>query len=260
MSDLPDSVYDLLSYLPIDDFEVKTYSELLTRSISANYEKSEYQFAYFGVHLLFMTYIYCSVWKIGRFYKNRYEDTVLFARTYRSKEREIDLKNIKSVFEFSYIPEKDIFKFFTLVDLDPGYIGSIVELVDTRNNMAHATGKIEIYSVEEFNRTVNVLLSIAQNITENMTKPIRSWYEKMLLSWADGKFSNLYTSSTDVITEEIIKEFGFSQKELSVCSEFGVSKFNNRELYNLSPEKIDMIKQFHSKTKEICKEILGFDE
>ncbi|MCL2016074.1 MAG: hypothetical protein FWG68_07510 [Defluviitaleaceae bacterium] len=59
---------EMLSYLPInatDKIDVNTYIKNIANSILVNYEGEQYQFAYFGLHLLYMTYIYFSVKKIS---------------------------------------------------------------------------------------------------------------------------------------------------------------------------------------------------
>ena len=56
---------------------------------------------------------------------------------------------------------------------------------------------------------------------------------------------------SDLINEELIKSFSFSQKELAVCSEFGISRFSNKEKYNMSSEEIETIKLAHQETKAI---------
>ena len=56
--------YEILDYLPIDDLEVNDYVGPLFKSSLVTYEKEEYQFSYFAVHLIFMTYIYLTIWKI----------------------------------------------------------------------------------------------------------------------------------------------------------------------------------------------------
>ena len=80
MTDIFDSsevpyLQDIINYLPIDPIDeedVITYIENITNLITVNYKYGQYQFAYFGLHLLYMTYIYCTVWKISRILPERY--------------------------------------------------------------------------------------------------------------------------------------------------------------------------------------------
>ena len=87
---------------------------------------------------------------------------MLFARPYNGKE--VKLEEITSVFEFSKLPEKDIFEFFRLIGLDDSYVKSTKKLIDYRNEMAHATGKIQIYSQETFDNAIDEILSVKKKI------------------------------------------------------------------------------------------------
>ena len=74
---------EIRSYLPIDATDkedVNTYLKNVTDSILINYSNEQYQFAYFGLHLLYITYIYFSVRKISLILPDRYRDAVVFAR------------------------------------------------------------------------------------------------------------------------------------------------------------------------------------
>ena len=106
---------EILSYLPInpiDSEDLTTYLENVSNVIAINYKYGQYQFSYFGVHLLFMSYIYCSIWKISQIESNRYMDSLMFVRAYNGRENDlhIDINNIDSIFNYSLIPEKDVSK------------------------------------------------------------------------------------------------------------------------------------------------------
>ena len=47
-----EEVYEILEYLPIDEVEVNDYVRPLFDSASVTYEKEQYQFSYFAVHLI----------------------------------------------------------------------------------------------------------------------------------------------------------------------------------------------------------------
>jgi hypothetical protein len=134
---------EILDYLPIsavDKEDVSLYVQNITNLILVNYRYEQYQFAYFGLHLLYMTYIYFTVWKISKVIPDRYRDATIFARAYNS--RGLDFLNIKSIFQYSLVPEKELPKIFRLIGLDGGQLGNISGLVDTRNDMAHASWQV----------------------------------------------------------------------------------------------------------------------
>lgn len=250
-----EGIYELLEYLPIEDVEVNDYISPLFNSASVTFEKEQYQFSYFAVHLIFMTYIYSTVWKIGQFHKTNYEHSLLFARPYNGSD--INLKEVKSVFEFSHLPEKDIFEFFALIGLDNGYIQSTKKLIDYRNEMAHATGKFQISSEDNYNNAIKDILNIMAKIHEKLSFTIRDWYREELLNYAKNGLSEQYSSSSDYINNIFISGYSFSQNELLICKEFGLSKLKNRDESGLSRESIAKIVEFHESVKEKYAEKIG---
>ena len=53
-----EEAFEILDYLPSDDLEVNDYVTPLFNSALVTFEKEEYQFSYFALHLIFMTNIY----------------------------------------------------------------------------------------------------------------------------------------------------------------------------------------------------------
>lgn len=127
---------EVLNYLPIDpadEEDVINYIQNVTNLVAVNYKYGQYQFAYFGLHLLYMTYIYCTAWKIGQIEPERYKDAIIFARPYNGRERDLKIEDADSIFAYSLIPEKDIARLFRIIELDRSQISAVSDLVDTRN-------------------------------------------------------------------------------------------------------------------------------
>jgi hypothetical protein len=250
-----DEAYVIFDYLPLEDIEVNGYTKPLYNSAIVTYEKKEYQFSYFAMHLIFMSFIYSTVWKIGQFHKEKYEDSLLFARPYNGSS--VDFKEINSVFEYSHLPEKDIFEFFALIGIDNGYIKSIKRLIDFRNEMAHATGTFQISSESHFNDALRELLSVSSNIQEKMNLAIRSWYREVLINYAKNGLTDTYATPTDFVAEVFINNLSFSKKDLEVCKDFGLNKLKNRKESGLSKEEIEKIVEFHESVKEQYNTLIG---
>ncbi len=252
-----EEVYEILDYLPIDDLEVNDYVTPLFNSTLVTFEKEEYQFSYFALHLIFMTNIYSFIWKIGQFYKERYEDSLLFARPYNGCQ--VDFKEIKSVFDFSNIPEKDIFEFFSLIGVEKSYIKSIKSLIDARNQMAHATGKFQISTEVEFNDAIRELMSVLENLQTKLNLTIREWYKFELLNYAKTELEESHLTISDYIDSVFLTNHGFSKKDLIACVQFGLSRFRDKDQFDLSKVEIDRIKEFHEVLKIKYAEIMGIE-
>ena len=216
---------EILTYLPIDpsdEEDVINYIQNITNLVAINYKYGQYQFAYFGIHLLYMTYIYCSVWKISQIEPERYKDAVIYARSYSGRENEFRIDDPESVFVYSLMPESDIAKIFKIIGLDNSQITNVGEYVKTRNEMAHASGKFEILNEDSFDTNVHSLYISIKNIHKKMDSCIRKWYEQVLLSFCKGEFEG-YENPKDVILEQMIQSFKLSVNELLVCNEMSVS-------------------------------------
>lgn len=230
MSDIVDYtevpyLQEILNYLPIDpadEEDVINYIQNITNLIAVNYKYEQYQIAYFGIHLLYMTYIYCTTWKISQIESDRYKDAIIYARPYSGREKEFKIEEPESVFAYSLMPESDIAKIFRIINLDNSQITNVGEYVKTRNEMAHASGKFEIPNEESFDTKAHTLYISIKNIHNKMDTCIRKWYEQVLLSFCKGEYEG-YDNPKDVISEQMIQSFKLSVNELLICNEMSVS-------------------------------------
>ena len=216
---------EILNFLPIDpvdEEDVSNYIQNITNLIAVNYKYGQYQFAYFGIHLLYMTYIYCTAWKISQIEPDRYKDAIIYARPYAGREKEFKIDEPESVFAYSLMPESDIAKIFRIINLDNSQITNVGEYVKTRNEMAHASGKFEIPNEESFDTKVHTLYISIKNIHNKMDVCIRKWYSQVLVSFCKGGYEG-YDNPKDVILEQMIQSFKLSANELLVCNEMSVS-------------------------------------
>ena len=247
---------EILSYLPInptDEEDVINYIQNITNLVAVNYKYGQYQFAYFGLHLLFMTYIYCTAWKIGQIESERYKDAIVFARPYNGREKDLKIEDADSIFAYSLIPEKDIARLFKIIGLDRSQILAVSDLVDTRNEMAHASGKFEILTEDGYDAKANSVLVSISCIHRCMNKLIRKWFTKMLLSFCNDEYDG-YHSPIDVISELMIQSFKLSVNELLVCNEMSV-----RDLITSHRELKEQLNDFKKTLFNYCEE-MGYIE
>ena len=218
-------IQEILNFLPInpeDEEDVINYIQNITNLIAVNYKYGQYQFAYFGVHLLYMTYVYCVAWKIGQIEPDRYKDAIVFARPYNGRERDFKIEDADSIFSYSLMPEKEIAKLFRIIGLDKSQIAVVSNLVEMRNEMAHASGKFEILTEDIFDAKVSNVITSMKNIHRCMDTLIRKWYEQVLISFCKGEYEE-YDNPKDIIAEQMIQSFKLSTNELLVCNEMSVS-------------------------------------
>lgn len=243
---------EVLSYLPInpeDEEDIVNYVQNITNLIAVNYKYGQYQFAYFGVHLLYMTYIYCTAWKIGQIEPRRYKDAIVFARPYNGRERDLRIEDAETVFAYSLIPEKDIARLFKIIDLDHSQISIVGDLVDIRNEMAHASGKFDILTEDGFDAKAHSILTSISSIHRCMDKFIRKWFSDVLLRFCRNEYDG-YENPKDIIVEQMIQSFKMSMNELLVCNEMSVSNLIT-EYRDYQPQP----KSFKEDLKDYCQEL-----
>lgn len=218
-------VLNLLPMDPDDKEDVATYIRDITALIFINYKHEQYQFAYFGVHLLFMTYIYCVAWKLSRIEPMRYSDAIIFVRSYSGREQELKIDGANSVFNYSLIPEKDIAKLFKIMSLDNSCISRVSNLIDDRNEMAHASGKFSILTDNIFEAKIKNILSLMKSIQKCLNLLIRKWYRKKVSDFCTDKYEN-YHDPKDFITEQMVQSFKLSIEELVFCKGISLNKLS----------------------------------
>lgn len=242
---------DIIAYLPIepdDEEDVVNYINSITNVVAINYKYEQYQFAYFGIHLLFMTYIYCTVWKIGQIEVDRYKDAITFVRSYNGRENDLKIEDADSIFAYSLIPEKDIAKIFKIIEMDNTQISLVASLVNTRNNLAHASGKFEIVTENSFDIKVKGIIDSVEKIHRCMNKSIRKWYSHVLLSYCNEEYED-YKNPKDIIVEQMIQSFKLSIKELLICNEMSVKDLISEHIVFK-----DKLKSFKKEIEKYCVE------
>lgn len=239
-----DEVQGFLPIDAVDKEDIATYIRNIVDLVALNYKYEQYQFAYLGLHLLYMTYIYCTVWKISKVNEARYTDMVVFAKPYHNKK--LDFCNIESVFEYSYVPERELPKIFQLIDLDKAQIGIIGGLVDDRNDMAHASGRFKILTEDSFTIGANAIYTSIKNIHGCMDKQIRLWYQDVLVKYCNEEFEG-YSEVNDFIAEQMIQSFYLSVNELLICNTMSI-----KEIIKGAPDIEDRLIVFKSKLNSYC--------
>ena len=198
-----------------------------------------------------MTYIYCTAWKISQIVPERYQDVIVFARPYSGREKDLKIEEANSIFAYSLLPEKDIAKLFKIICLDKSQIANVSDLVDARNDMAHASGKFNILTEESYDAKVSSILTSMQNIHRCMNESIRKWYSEILLSFCAGEFED-YTEAKDLLIEQMIQSFKLSVNELLICNKMSVSSLiTEHRGYQTK------LKNFKKVVNEYCQE-MGF--
>ena len=157
-----DFLLELLYFFPIDKTYISTgsydqYLYDLEKTVIDNYDSGNYQVSFFYAHLIFMSYVYYCVEKAYDIEPDRMKDVFYPINSYHGKDDKPDLEDYGNVYEFSKIPEKDIFKVFHIMGMDDATIKEFSRYISSRDDYAHATGKGNI-SEQEFRQNIKTVI------------------------------------------------------------------------------------------------------
>ncbi len=247
-----DEIYELYRYLPIFPEEEQNYINFLKEEVEKNIKVEAFQSAYLITHMIFMFYVYCCIWKIKKIHTDRYNYGIIGFPKYRDGNNDdVDLRKLDSVFDLSLVAEKTVFDVFQLIEMERSEISQLKKAVDKRNNIAHSTGQISFSSQESFADGIIKIVKYCERINCTMEKSlIRPAYENFLLSNKNQEDWE-YGDMDGQVSQSLLHSHKLSEVELKTCAEFGVSRFSNRDKYQIAPDEIITIKQLHEKTKEI---------
>lgn len=187
--DDPSFLIKLLYFFPIDKVYTPggiydQYLYDLEKTVIDNFNSGNFQVAFFNAHLIFMSFVYYCVEKTINKEPFRVQDIYYSMHSYRGKDDKPDLDKYKSVYEFSKIPEKDIFNIFHVLGMDDEKIRALSQYVSSRDNYAHATGSGN-FSLEELNMNINGIIKNMETLSEFFFEDTKNQYIDFLMKQAD---------------------------------------------------------------------------
>lgn len=253
--DYPDFIDDLIAFFPIDKVDWRTgiydqYLFDLRKTVVDNYEKGNYQVAYFYAHLIFMSYVYYCVEKAYQFQPERLKDIFYPLNAYRGKEsNKPSLDSYKSVYDFSLFPEKDIFKIFHVIGMDDALIKNFAKYINSRDDFAHATGQGNI-STDSFRQNIRTINGNMESLFQVFQPYLKNIYVEYLLEHSN----HLYHIVDDTI-DDFISDNQFSLKDIDFLCQLGMRAIQDES--QLSHEQYLLIRKVHCAFVEHCIDNIG---
>lgn len=219
-----DDARPILEYLP-DSFRKPgelEYIGFLWNGFESNYENKNYQFAMLPYHMLYMSFVYFSVWQIKIMRSRDFENAAIFVP---QKERNILLAT--SPFTFSIVNERSIFRFLKLIGCEDQHTGNFAKLVDERNELAHSNGLISCRDQSTADKRVADVMRQVRAIQDHMKPLLHECLSKFLVeSCADTDME--YDNPTDQIRELLVHKHYFSLKDIEACRSFDIQTLANQ--------------------------------
>ena len=224
-----EDAYLILDYLPCSYRfpREEEYVYFLWETFLANYEKEKYQFALIAYHMLFMSFVYFSIWKI----KIERDKDFKKALIGFSKDIEKDMVNASSPFTFSKIKESKIFRFLKLVECSNEKIGEFTKIVRIRNDISHSNGNIFFNSCDIADEKINKILESVENIQRHTNSIIGNIFEQFLMNNWDDRIREFFDDE-DQIREILIHQNYLSKKDVDYCLAFDVNNLNEKKNFS----------------------------
>ncbi len=245
---------ELLNYFPMDKIyiSVGSYDQYLydlQKTVIDNYEKGNYQVSQFYAHLIFMSYVYYCVERAYHLRPERMKDVFYPINSYHGRDDKPDIENYRSIYEFSKIPEKDIFKVFRIMGMEDQQIRELSSYISGRDKFAHATGEGNI-SEDALIQNIRTIKGNMESLHKVFIPDLKALYVQYLLHHTDSTYEVVWDNVYDFTANN-----SMSLSDVSYLCNLGISgiRDENEEF----KEKYRYVKKVHCAFIEYCIENMG---
>lgn len=220
---ISDCLSELINHFPLDsvNWSAGTYDQYLfdlQKTVNDNYETGNFQVSYFYSHIIFMCYVYYCVEQTYLLRPERMNDVYYPINAYSGRDDKPDIQDYSSVYDFSKIPEKEIFKIFHIMGMSHEKIKALSKYISQRDGFAHATGQGNI-SEDKLESNLRTIKGNMNTLHKVFQSNVFDKYIKLLLS----KYVFAFDDLQDEFEEWIFDE-RFSIVDLEYICKSGISK------------------------------------
>ena len=212
-----DNTQEIFEYLPLtyknpSDAE---YFNFLVYSVEQNLVAENYHFAFLALHMIFMGIIYHYIYALYRADPTKFDNILIgFHDHMESRGKVSDFSDL-SWHNFSVINEASIVQFFRSVGLEKGDIKEIKNLINRRNDGAHANGSF-VASEEEFQEISLLYLNSLKNIHKSSLSKYKKLHRKFLRNIE--RFSLDDDEKEEYFRTDFVREYEANQKVIDNLS------------------------------------------
>ena len=216
-----DAALEIHDYLPLayPSAGEGEYIRFVWEAFESNYVAGKYQFAILAFHMLYMSYVYFSVWQIKQAKPEAFTHAVLF------QQKEKELLTASSPFTFSEVNERSIFKFLRLAGCENQHIGKFQKLVDQRNEIAHPNGNIFFSDQATADQRIEEVMQQIRGIQAHMSSVLRACLLQFLRDCANPDEREIADSEVHVEMNFLHKHY-LSRKDIEACLACDLSEFD----------------------------------
>ena len=247
---------ELLYYFPIEKTYISagTYDQYLydlEKTIIDNYDAGNFQVSFFYAHLVFMSYVYYCVEKVYQLEPERMKDIYYPINSYHGRDDKPDIEHFENVYEFSKIPEKDIFKVFHVAGMDDATIKSFSSYISSRDDFAHATGKGNM-SEQEFVQNIRTVLGNMNTLRELFLPHLKQLYIEFVLERLSYDYECVIDNFNDFLFDN-----GLSINDLDYLCHLGVR--NLQDSNEILKTNYQATRNIHCAFIEYCRDNDGIE-
>ncbi len=231
-----DDALPILEYLPSSFREPgeQEYINFLWDAFASNYENEKYQFAMLPFHMLYMSFVYFSVWQIKLMRPKDFENAAIFV-----PQKERDILKASTPFTFSVVNERSIFKFLKLIGCEDQHTGSFAKLVDLRNDLAHSNGLINCRDQRSAGQRIDEVMRQVCAIQSHMTPLLHECLKCFLTESCAQEGGMQYDNMQDQIKEMLVHEHYFSLKDIEACRSFNIRSLESEPRFEVMQALFD---------------------
>ena len=217
-----DAALEIHEYLPLayPSAGEGEYIRFVWEAFESNYVAGKYQFAMLAFHMLYMSYVYFSVWQIKQAKPEAFTHAVLF------QQKEKELLTASSPFTFSEVNERSIFKFLRLAGCENQHIGKFQKLVDQRNEIAHPNGNIFFSDQATADQRIEEVMQQIRGIQTQMPSVLHACLLQFLHDSANPDEREIADSEVHVEINFLHKHY-LSRKDIEACLACDLSEFDD---------------------------------
>lgn len=217
-----DAALEIHDYLPLayPSAGEGEYIRFVWEAFESNYVAGKYQFAMLAFHMLYMSYVYFSVWQIKQAKPEAFTHAVLF------QQKEKELLTASSPFTFSEVNERSIFKFLRLAGCESQHIGKFQKLVDQRNEIAHPNGNIFFSDQSTADQRIEEVMQQIRGIQTHMPTVLHACLLQFLRDSANPDEREIADSEVHVEMNFLHKHY-LSRKDLEACLACNLGDFDD---------------------------------
>lgn len=216
-----EEAYKIFSYLPLlyKSNEEAENVQYLWKAFENNYQNGQYQFAFMSYHMLFMCFVYFTIWKIKCIHPDDFDKITLGFNDC--------LNTSSSPFGYSEEQESKIMQVLKYWGLNER-IGEYKKLVKERNDIAHSNGNIYYKDQKSVDDRIDDVLRFCGEIHRKTKTSIEHSYILFLRDNYSVEDSP-YSTTEEMLSDEYIRIHYISENDIKYCCECSMKGFNTHK-------------------------------